>query len=211
MIDPQMLASLPAAAAVLSAAVRSGAGPVAQLMRAGGLYCVFQPLADLRSGIAVSIKMRRRAIVPRPNPRTKITVTTETATEGATICLRAARATTELTARPSSSPPTSTPSLRARGRSLNHRAATQRCRRAATVLSPRLADAISSSRVSASIIETAFMLPSSPRGAWVRRPPLAAPRIRRRALPCSRASPGSGRSRRRGPGRPVLRFRHLRR
>ena len=49
MIDPQMLASLPAAAAVLSAAVRSGAGPVAQLMRAGGLYCVFQPLADLRS------------------------------------------------------------------------------------------------------------------------------------------------------------------
>ncbi|KAI5935456.1 DNA polymerase epsilon catalytic subunit A [Manis javanica] len=45
-----MLASLPAAAAVLSAAVRSGAGPVAQLMRAGGLYCVFQPLADLRSG-----------------------------------------------------------------------------------------------------------------------------------------------------------------
>ena len=44
------LASLPAAAAVLSAAVRSGAGPVAQLMRAGGLYCVFQPLADLRSG-----------------------------------------------------------------------------------------------------------------------------------------------------------------
>ena len=50
MIDPQMLASLPAAAAVLSAAVRSGAGPVAQLMRAGGLYCVFQPLADLRSG-----------------------------------------------------------------------------------------------------------------------------------------------------------------
>ncbi len=50
MIDPQMLASLPAAAAVLSAAVRSGAGLVAQLMRAGGLYCVFQPLADLRSG-----------------------------------------------------------------------------------------------------------------------------------------------------------------
>ena len=50
MIDPQKLARLPAATAVLSAAVHSGQGPVAQLMRSGGLYCVFQPLADLRSG-----------------------------------------------------------------------------------------------------------------------------------------------------------------
>ena len=57
MIDPQMLASLPAAAAVLSAAVRSGAGPVAQLMRAGGLYCVFQPLADLRSAYRADVQV----------------------------------------------------------------------------------------------------------------------------------------------------------
>ena len=36
--------------ALLSPAARKGAGPVAQLMREGGLYCVFQPLADLREG-----------------------------------------------------------------------------------------------------------------------------------------------------------------
>lgn len=36
--------------AMLSPAARKGAGPLAQLMREGGLYCVFQPLADLREG-----------------------------------------------------------------------------------------------------------------------------------------------------------------
>ncbi|WP_082606959.1 phosphodiesterase [Acidovorax sp. Root275] len=36
--------------ALLSPAARHGTGPLAQLMRAGGLHCVFQPLADLREG-----------------------------------------------------------------------------------------------------------------------------------------------------------------
>lgn len=36
--------------AVLSSGARSGTGPLAQLMRGDGLYCVFQPLADLREG-----------------------------------------------------------------------------------------------------------------------------------------------------------------
>lgn len=36
--------------ALLSPAARKGMGPLAQLMRDGGLYCVFQPLADLREG-----------------------------------------------------------------------------------------------------------------------------------------------------------------
>ncbi|MDA8454502.1 phosphodiesterase [Acidovorax sp. GBBC 3334] len=36
--------------AYLSPAARQGAGPLARLMREGGLYCVFQPLADLREG-----------------------------------------------------------------------------------------------------------------------------------------------------------------
>ncbi len=34
----------------LSPAARHGCGPLAQLMREGGLHCVFQPLADLREG-----------------------------------------------------------------------------------------------------------------------------------------------------------------
>lgn len=37
-------------AALLSPAARHGAGPLAQLVREGGLHCVFQPLADLREG-----------------------------------------------------------------------------------------------------------------------------------------------------------------
>ncbi|MBY0408917.1 MAG: EAL domain-containing protein, partial [Burkholderiaceae bacterium] len=36
--------------ALLSSEARKGTGPLAQLMRDGGLYCVFQPLADLREG-----------------------------------------------------------------------------------------------------------------------------------------------------------------
>ena len=36
--------------ALLSPAARQGTGPLARLMREGGLYCVFQPLADLREG-----------------------------------------------------------------------------------------------------------------------------------------------------------------
>ena len=39
-----------AVTALLSPAARVGAGPIAQLMRSGGLYCVFQPLANLRDG-----------------------------------------------------------------------------------------------------------------------------------------------------------------
>ncbi|RYF42309.1 MAG: diguanylate phosphodiesterase, partial [Comamonadaceae bacterium] len=35
---------------LLSPAARHGTGPLARLMREGGLYCVFQPLADLREG-----------------------------------------------------------------------------------------------------------------------------------------------------------------
>lgn len=34
----------------LSPRVRRGEGPLARLLRAGGLHCVFQPLADLREG-----------------------------------------------------------------------------------------------------------------------------------------------------------------
>ncbi len=34
----------------LSSAVRDGTAPLVQLMREGGLHCVFQPLADLREG-----------------------------------------------------------------------------------------------------------------------------------------------------------------
>lgn len=34
----------------LSPAARQGTGPLARLLRAGGLHCVFQPLADLREG-----------------------------------------------------------------------------------------------------------------------------------------------------------------
>ncbi len=41
---------LHAAMAALSPAFHQGTGPLAQLMREGGLYCVFQPLADLREG-----------------------------------------------------------------------------------------------------------------------------------------------------------------
>ena len=41
---------LGAMAALLSPAAREGVGPVARLVRAGGLHCVFQPLADLREG-----------------------------------------------------------------------------------------------------------------------------------------------------------------
>ncbi|MCE1190721.1 MAG: EAL domain-containing protein [Acidovorax sp.] len=41
---------LEAMAALLSPAAREGSGPVARLVRAGGLHCVFQPLADLREG-----------------------------------------------------------------------------------------------------------------------------------------------------------------
>ena len=33
-----------------TAVARRGTGPLARLMREGGLYCVFQPLADLREG-----------------------------------------------------------------------------------------------------------------------------------------------------------------
>ncbi len=36
--------------AALSPGVRTGAGPLAQLIRDGGLHCVFQPLGDLRTG-----------------------------------------------------------------------------------------------------------------------------------------------------------------
>ena len=36
--------------ALLSPAARQGTGPLARLMREGGLHCVFQPLADLREG-----------------------------------------------------------------------------------------------------------------------------------------------------------------
>lgn len=36
--------------ALLSPAVRLGTGPLAKLLRAGDLHCVFQPLADLREG-----------------------------------------------------------------------------------------------------------------------------------------------------------------
>ena len=36
--------------ALLSPAARQGTAPMARLMREGGLYCVFQPLADLREG-----------------------------------------------------------------------------------------------------------------------------------------------------------------
>lgn len=36
--------------ALLSPAARLGSGPLARLMRGGGLYCVFQPLGDLREG-----------------------------------------------------------------------------------------------------------------------------------------------------------------
>ncbi len=36
--------------ALLSPAARLGTGPLARLMQAGGLYCVFQPLGDLREG-----------------------------------------------------------------------------------------------------------------------------------------------------------------
>ena len=36
--------------ALLSPAARLGSGPLARLMRDGGLYCVFQPLGDLREG-----------------------------------------------------------------------------------------------------------------------------------------------------------------
>ncbi len=36
--------------ALISPAARQGTGPLARLMREGGLYCVFQPLADLREG-----------------------------------------------------------------------------------------------------------------------------------------------------------------
>jgi len=41
---------LEAMMALLSPAARQGTGPLARLMREGGLYCVFQPLADLREG-----------------------------------------------------------------------------------------------------------------------------------------------------------------
>lgn len=41
---------LEAMLALLSPAVRHGTGPLARLMRDGALYCVFQPLADLREG-----------------------------------------------------------------------------------------------------------------------------------------------------------------
>ena len=36
--------------ALMSPAAREGEGPLARLLRAGGLHCVFQPLADLREG-----------------------------------------------------------------------------------------------------------------------------------------------------------------
>ncbi|WP_428002237.1 EAL domain-containing protein [Acidovorax sp.] len=36
--------------ALLSPAARLGSGPLARLIRGGGLYCVFQPLGDLREG-----------------------------------------------------------------------------------------------------------------------------------------------------------------
>lgn len=36
--------------ALLSPAARLGSGPLARLMRSGGLHCVFQPLGDLREG-----------------------------------------------------------------------------------------------------------------------------------------------------------------
>jgi len=36
--------------ALLSPTARNGTGPLARLMREGGLHCVFQPLADLREG-----------------------------------------------------------------------------------------------------------------------------------------------------------------
>lgn len=42
--------ALQAVLASLSPAVRDGAGPLVRLMRGSGLYCVFQPLADLREG-----------------------------------------------------------------------------------------------------------------------------------------------------------------
>jgi len=41
---------LEAMMALLSPAARHGTGPLARLMQAGGLHCVFQPLADLREG-----------------------------------------------------------------------------------------------------------------------------------------------------------------
>ena len=41
---------LEAMTALLSPAALQGAGPLARLMRHGGLHCVFQPLADLREG-----------------------------------------------------------------------------------------------------------------------------------------------------------------
>lgn len=50
---PAFVPPAPAPASVLellSPAVREGTGPLARLMRGGGLYCVFQPLADLREG-----------------------------------------------------------------------------------------------------------------------------------------------------------------
>ncbi|AVS61185.1 diguanylate phosphodiesterase [Paracidovorax avenae] len=42
--------ALQAVLASLSPAMRDGAGPLVRLMRGSGLYCVFQPLADLREG-----------------------------------------------------------------------------------------------------------------------------------------------------------------
>ena len=45
-LDPTQHAAID----LLSPAARHGTGPLARLMREGGLYCVFQPLADLREG-----------------------------------------------------------------------------------------------------------------------------------------------------------------
>ncbi|WCM89509.1 phosphodiesterase [Acidovorax sp. NCPPB 3576] len=50
MIDASPRGRRDALLAVLSSGARSGTGPLAQLMRGDGLYCVFQPLADLREG-----------------------------------------------------------------------------------------------------------------------------------------------------------------
>ena len=41
----------PRVLAALSPALQQGQGPLAQLVRSGQLYCVFQPLADLRDAL----------------------------------------------------------------------------------------------------------------------------------------------------------------
>ena len=52
--------------AALSPAMRTGAGPLAQLIREGGLHCVFQPLGDLRAGTVFAHEALIRGPVGSP-------------------------------------------------------------------------------------------------------------------------------------------------